>query len=193
MRRTPILASGLLATVLLSACGSSSSKTTSSSSAAAQPAATQPATTSSGGEGAVVKTASNTSVGGTILVNAQGMTLYRLSGETAGKFICTSSGCTQVWHPLTTTSEATPTGTVSSLTAIKRPDGTLQVAYKGEPLYTFAQDTKPGQTGGQGLKDVGTWSVITTSASGSAPAASTPTTSEASKEAAPKSGGGYAY
>lgn len=192
MRRTPILASGLLATVLLSACGSSSSKTTSSSSAAAQPAATQPAT-ASGGEGAVVKTASNTSVGGTILVNAQGLTLYRLSGEKAGKFICTSSACTQVWHPLTASSEATPSGTVGSLTAIKRPDGTLQVAYHGEPLYTFAQDTQPGQTGGQGVKDVGTWTVVTTSASGSAPAASTPTKSEASKEEAPKSGGGYAY
>jgi predicted lipoprotein with Yx(FWY)xxD motif len=201
MRRTPILASTLLASVLLSACGSSSSKTTSSSSAAAGSETTSTAASQSSGAGEAVKTASNSSVGGTILVNAQGLTLYRLTGERSGKFICTTSACTQVWHPLTATSEATPTGSVGSLSTVKRPDGTLQVAYKGEPLYTFSQDTKAGQTGGQGVKDVGTWEVVTASASSSASgAASAPSTSSApeattSKESeAPKSGGGgYGY
>ncbi len=187
MRRTPVLAVSLLATVLLSACGSSSSKTTSSSGAAAAPETAQTTASGSGGED-VVKTASNSSVGGTILVDAQGMTLYRLSGEKSGKFICTSTACTQVWHPLIATSEAAPTGTVSSLGTVKRPDGTLQVTYQGQPLYTFAQDTKAGQASGQGLKDVGTWNVVSASASGSG---ATTTSKEAE---APKSGGGgYGY
>jgi len=47
---------------------------------------------------------------------------------------------------------------------VKRPDGTMQVAYKGMPLYTFAQDKAPGEANGQGIKDVGTWTAIVVSA-----------------------------
>jgi hypothetical protein len=80
---------------------------------------------------------------------------------------------------------------VPSLGVIKRPNGVEQVTYKGQPLYTFAQDTAPGMANGQGIKDVGTWSVITSKASsGSAPAAPSTSTSSSS---APASGGGYAY
>jgi predicted lipoprotein with Yx(FWY)xxD motif len=178
--------------LLIAACGSSSSSNTTSSAAGAQPASQ---TTSS----AVVKTVSNPTLG-TILVNSQGMTLYHLSGEQNGKFICTSSACVGVWHPLTASSSAAPSGEVGSLGTVKRPDGTLQVTYKGEPLYTFAQDQQSGETKGQGIKDVGTWSVITTgSASAPASTTSTPAQSSSGTPAAPEesgggsSGGGYGY
>jgi hypothetical protein len=129
------------------------------------------------------------------------MTLYALSGESSGKFICTTSACVGIWHPLKASGPGTPTGSVSSLSTVKRPDGSIQVAYKGMPLYTFAQDTKPGQTNGQGVKDVGTWSVVSTAggsttstASGSGAAGSSGASSSGeSKEEAPKSSGGYAY
>jgi predicted lipoprotein with Yx(FWY)xxD motif len=134
-----------------------------------------------------VKTASNAKLGSTVLVDAQGMTLYALSAERNGKFICTSSACVSVWHPLTVSSSSKPTGAAGSLGTIKRPDGTSQVTYKGIPLYTFAQDTAPGQANGQGVKDVGTWNAVTTSAAkASAPAPATSTSSSSS-------GGGYAY
>ncbi len=97
---------------------------------------------------------------GTVLVNAQGMTLYHLSAEGNGKFICTSPACVSIWHPVLVPAGGT-TGGVSSLTVVKRPDGTSQIAYKGEPLYTFASDTAPGEAKGQGLKDVGTWTTVT--------------------------------
>jgi predicted lipoprotein with Yx(FWY)xxD motif len=97
------------------------------------------------------------------------MTLYSLSVEHAGKFICTSSSCTQIWHPLSATASATPTG-VASLGKITRPDGTQQVTYRGMPLYTFAQDQHPGEATGQGVRDVGTWSAVTVSSSAPAPA-----------------------
>jgi predicted lipoprotein with Yx(FWY)xxD motif len=170
----------LAASLLLAACGSSSS---SKSSAATS---SQPASTPSSTSSAVVKTASNAKLGGTVLVDAKGMTLYSLSAEQHGKFICTTSACLGVWHPLTVAAGSTPSG-ASSLATVKRPDGSEQVTYKGLPLYTFAQDTAEGDVNGQGIKDVGTWSAATTSSSSaSAPAATTTST-------APSSGGGYAY
>jgi predicted lipoprotein with Yx(FWY)xxD motif len=182
-RPITILIPTLAAALLLAACGSSSSSKSTSSAGVTQPAAT----TSSGQPSAVVKTARNAALGTTVLVNSQGMTLYHLSGEQNGKFICTSSACVGIWHPLTVASGSTPSG-VESLGVVKRPDGTEQVTYKGTPLYSFAPDTKEGEAKGQGVKDVGTWTAVTvTTASSSAPATNTPTSPPSS------SGGGYAY
>jgi predicted lipoprotein with Yx(FWY)xxD motif len=112
------------------------------------------------------------------------MTLYSLSAEQGGKFICTSSSCTQIWHPLS--AAGTPSG-VASLGTVMRPDGTQQVTYKGMPLYTFAQDQQPGQVKGQGFKDVGTWSAVTVSSAG-ATTPSTGTTSSTPTQSSPRSG-----
>jgi predicted lipoprotein with Yx(FWY)xxD motif len=175
------------ASLLLAACGgSSTSDNTTSSAGGARPAAQ----TSSSSSGAVVKTASSSL--GTILVNSQGMTLYHLSGEAGGKFICTSSACLGVWHPLIAPSGGTPSG-AGSLGTVKRPEGTTQVTYKGTPLYTFTQDKQAGETNGQGIKDVGTWSAVTTSSAGT-PAVSTSSSSESEKSGGESSGGGgYGY
>jgi predicted lipoprotein with Yx(FWY)xxD motif len=183
----------LAAGLLLAGCGSSSNSTTSSSTA--QPAA---ATTQSS-SGGTVKTASSSL--GTILVAANGMTLYHLGGEQNGKFICANSTCTGIWHPLTVTSGSTPSGEVGSLGTVKRPEGATQVTYKGAPLYTFAQDRQAGEVKGQGIKDVGTWSVITTgSAAASSGTQSTAPESGGSSESGgasegggSASGGGYKY
>jgi predicted lipoprotein with Yx(FWY)xxD motif len=167
----------LAACFLLGACGSSKSSTATTSSSAAAGQAT-------GSSTVTVKTASSSL--GTILVNAQGMTLYHLSAEQNGKFICTSTACTGIWHPLTISAGSTPTGE-ASLSTVKRPDGTTQVTYKGTPLYTFASDQQPGETKGQGIKDVGTWSAVTTG--GNASNSSTQTTAPSEGG----SGGGYGY
>jgi predicted lipoprotein with Yx(FWY)xxD motif len=117
-----------------------------------------------------VKTASTSR--GTILVNSKGRSLYNLSVEKKGHFICTGT-CTKTWHPLRSKHKS-PTGTVSHLSFLKRPDGTKQVAYKGHPLYTFSGDSKAGDTNGQGFKDVGTWSVIKVKTSSSTTTNTTP-------------------
>ena len=119
---------------------------------------------------AVVKTKSV--AGRTILVNRRGMTLYHLSVERRGHFICTDMTCLSVWKPLVVARGVTPSG-AKSLSVVKRPDGRRQVAYKGGPLYTFAEDRKPGDMKGNGFKDVGTWHVVTVAGK----AASTPTSS----------------
>jgi predicted lipoprotein with Yx(FWY)xxD motif len=97
--------------------------------------------------------------GGSVLATLKGRTLYSLSVEKHGKFICTG-GCLSVWHPLIVPKDVKPTGPVS-LGTVKRPEGKIQVTYRGRPLYTFAQDTGKGATGGEGIKDVGTWHATT--------------------------------
>jgi predicted lipoprotein with Yx(FWY)xxD motif len=183
----------IAASLLIAACGSSSSSNTTSSATGTEPAAQ---TGNSPSSAVIVKSASNSL--GTILIDSQGMTLYHLSGEQNGKFICTSTACLGVWHPLIAPSSGTPSGEVGSLGTVKRPEGTMQVTYKGTPLYTFTGDQQSGETKGQGIKDVGTWSVVTTSSSStpatstsSTPAAPAPSTGGSSEESS--SGGGYGY
>jgi predicted lipoprotein with Yx(FWY)xxD motif len=181
----------LAASLLLAACGSSSSSSTTSSAASPQAAAPESSSSSSA---AFVKTASSSL--GTILVDGQGMTLYHLSGEQGGKFICTSSACVGVWHPLIAPSSGAPSGEGVSLGTVKRPEGTVQVTYKGTPLYTFTGDQQPGETKGQGIKDVGTWSVIKTSSSStssSAGGSSEPEKSSGGGSSGEGSSGGYGY
>jgi predicted lipoprotein with Yx(FWY)xxD motif len=94
-------------------------------------------------------------LGKTVLVNRSGRTLYSLSAETHGRFICNGS-CLSLWHPLTVKHGQKPTGPVK-LGTIRRSNGQTQVTYKGKPLYTFAGDHKAGDAKGEGFKDVGVW------------------------------------
>jgi predicted lipoprotein with Yx(FWY)xxD motif len=181
---TRLLVPTLAASMLLAACGSSSSSSSASSSAAA-------ATTSASATGLAVKTASNSTLHAAVLVDASGLTLYRLSGEQNGKWICTSAACLGAWHPLTVSAHVAPKGSVGSLGTVKRPGGTRQVTVNGMPLYTFAGDTSPGEAKGQGVKDVGTWNAVSSSGqpvtAAAVPAASTSSSSSSA------GGGGYGY
>ena len=128
---------------------------------------------SSSGNVRVVMTAKNKALGKTILVNLRGMTLYSLSAERHGRFICKDSACLALWKPLVVAKGIKPTG-VSGLTAVKRPDGKRQVAFRGAPLYRFVQDTKAGDIKGNGFKDVGVWRPVATTGTATAPAKSSP-------------------
>jgi predicted lipoprotein with Yx(FWY)xxD motif len=108
----------------------------------------------------VVMTAKNKALDKTILVNRKGLSLYSLSVERHGRFICTNSSCLALWKPLVVAKGVTPTG-VPGLGTVKRPDGRRQVSYRGGPLYRFVDDHKRGDVKGNGFKDVGTWHVVT--------------------------------
>jgi predicted lipoprotein with Yx(FWY)xxD motif len=119
-----------------------------------------------GKQASVVQAAKNSKLGTDVLENSKGMTLYTLSAETNGRFICTQTStipggntpCLSFWIPLTVKSMAAPSGPVSGLGTIQRPDtGAVQLTYQGHPLYTFAGDKAPGDASGNGFKDVGTW------------------------------------
>jgi len=108
----------------------------------------------------VVKEAHSSSLGKTVLTANSGLTLYSLSAEKHGRFICKGS-CLKDWHPLVVAKGVKPTGPVP-LGTIKRPDnGMRQVTFKGKPLYTFDDDRKKGDAKGEGFEDVGTWHAAT--------------------------------
>jgi predicted lipoprotein with Yx(FWY)xxD motif len=104
--------------------------------------------------GAVVKTRKASL--GTILVNAQGRTLYMFMKDTRNKSAC-SGQCAIYWPPLTTNGKPRAAGAakVSLLATTKRLDGHTQVSYAGHPLYRFSQDTKAGQTTGEAIDAFG--------------------------------------
>ncbi|HEY3483447.1 MAG TPA: hypothetical protein VGL02_31630, partial [Streptomyces sp.] len=103
----------------------------------------------------VVKEAENPTLGQTVLTTTKGRTLYSLSVETHGRFVCTGA-CLGTWKPLVVPRGVKPKGPVK-LGTIRRPDGKTQVTFKGRPLYSFNGDTKAGEDNGEGFKDVGTW------------------------------------
>ncbi len=107
----------------------------------------------------VAEEAENATLGKTVLTTTKGRTLYSLSVEKHGRYICTGS-CLSIWHPLLVPAGVRPTGPVK-LGTIARPEGGTQVTYKGRPLYRFGGDTKAGQANGEGAKDVGTWHAAT--------------------------------
>jgi predicted lipoprotein with Yx(FWY)xxD motif len=107
----------------------------------------------------VVKTARNAKLHHTVLVNRAGHTLYSLSAERNGRFICTDEECLSFWTPLTVRRGTKPRDTVGSLVTIRRPDGRTQVTYRGRPRYSFYQDGR-GDANGEGFKDVGTWHAV---------------------------------
>ncbi|MGE0600375.1 MAG: hypothetical protein AB7J35_14585 [Dehalococcoidia bacterium] len=119
---------------------------------------------------------------GQVLTGPDGRTLYMFTKDGAGVSNCTGA-CLQNWPPLTVAAGQTPsvaTGLSLTLGTLVRSDtGATQVTLAGIPLYYWAADQAPGQTGGQGVG--GVWFALDTSGAAvplAAPAA-TPTTAAA--------------
>lgn len=97
---------------------------------------------------------------GKVLVTPKGRTLYYYTPDSKTKSNCTG-GCASLWPPLLLPKHAEapvkPAGLKGTLSSIKR-GSRRQVSYDGHPLYTYAQDKKPGQDTGQGVG--GVWYVM---------------------------------
>lgn len=91
---------------------------------------------------------------GPTLVDAAGMTLYTFAKDSAETSAC-NGPCAANWPPLMAGSDAMPMGEWSVIT---RDDGSKQWAYKGQPLYTWVKDQKPGDITGDGFLE-GAWHV----------------------------------
>ncbi len=109
----------------------------------------------SGGDG-VVAVAKSPELGTAILVDSKGFTLYDFHKDKGTKSACYGA-CAKGWPPLTTSGapQAMSGAEASKLGTTKRSDGTTQVTYAGHPLYTFVEDTKPGEAKGNDVSAFG--------------------------------------
>jgi predicted lipoprotein with Yx(FWY)xxD motif len=87
-----------------------------------------------------------------LLTDAAGLTLYTFDNDatTPGKSACINA-CLSMWTPLFAPAGAKAQGDHALIT---RDDGRLQWTYKGRPLYRWYDDKKPGDMGGDGLRQV---------------------------------------
>jgi len=129
-----------LAALALAGCGGNSSDTS------ASPA---PSTTTTSGPPATVNVANSDL--GTILVSAQGRTLYLFQKDSGTTSECTGA-CASAWPPLRANGKPTVGGgaTASLVGTTQRSDGAPQVTYNGHPLYLYQGDTQAGDTTGEG-------------------------------------------
>jgi predicted lipoprotein with Yx(FWY)xxD motif len=145
-----------LAALVFAACSSSAKSVSTTTPTTATSATTAPATSATTTHAAAPTTKVTVGVAttklGKVLVNSAGMTLYLYSKDPGnGTSKCTGQ-CLTVWPPATVT--GTPTygpGTPAASAFSVSP--TKQLVVDGHPLYTFASDTAPGDTGGQGIGD----------------------------------------
>jgi predicted lipoprotein with Yx(FWY)xxD motif len=151
---TRFLGGGALAALVALAAGCGGGGATAATSAPPKTASGQAATVG------VAKTGL-----GQVLVNSQGRTLYLFKADQGTKSACTGA-CAAAWPPVQAQGKPTVgSGVNASLVGTaKRPEGTMQVTYNGHPLYLFAQDTKAGETNGQGVSAFGaSWFALSSS------------------------------
>jgi predicted lipoprotein with Yx(FWY)xxD motif len=115
---------------------------------------------------ATLGTAKNATIGGAIVVDAHGLTVYELRPETTRHLLCTKvDGCFQAWPPVriaSATAKLTAARGVRGKLGIIRRNGIFQVTLGGHPLYRFAGDASTrGTANGQGIHSFGgVWHVV---------------------------------
>jgi predicted lipoprotein with Yx(FWY)xxD motif len=157
VKRVTMLSAALLAlaALVIAGCGGGGSSSSSSSSASTSSGGGEEA--SAGGEGTVA--GAEVSGLGDVLVDSSGMTVYLFTPDKGTTSTCYGE-CEKEWPPVVASGKPSAgEGAMSAdLGTTERKDGTMQVTYKGHPLYTFADDSGPGEANGQG--DDGVWFVL---------------------------------
>jgi predicted lipoprotein with Yx(FWY)xxD motif len=102
---------------------------------------------------------------GPTLADGQGRTVYLFASDSATTSTCYGS-CASIWPPVPATSAPHTAGGASDnrVGSIQRTGGGSQLTYQGHPLYYYAGDAKPEDTGGQALNQFGAkWCALTPS------------------------------
>ena len=94
---------------------------------------------------------------GTILVDADGFTLYIFTNDIDGTSTCYET-CAVTWPPVPGDVTISDDLDASIFGTTTRDDGSEQLTVNNMPLYLYAPDTEPGDTTGQGVG--GVWFVV---------------------------------
>lgn len=91
--------------------------------------------------------------GSVFMMNQSHMTLYTYDRDAPSVSNCTGA-CAELWPPA-----LLPAGSElgENYTLFARPDGSMQIAYKGRPLYLYSGDARIGDVNGDGIG--GVWKV----------------------------------
>jgi predicted lipoprotein with Yx(FWY)xxD motif len=86
--------------------------------------------------------------GGQALVDAKGRTIYAFNGDLkTDKLVCEqNTPCDNQFEPVLAAQLADPLG---DFKPVARPDGTMQWAFQGQPLYTYDGDAEHGDSKGR--------------------------------------------
>src|SRR5579884_305651 len=108
------------------------------------------------------KVTNNAKIGGNILTDDQGWTVYQWDGDTTpGQSKCMDQ-CLTAW-PAVSSAQApmAPAGFTGRFALITRSDNVKQVTLNDKPLYYFSRDTQPGDANGEGSTGFGApWHVV---------------------------------
>jgi predicted lipoprotein with Yx(FWY)xxD motif len=180
VRYPSVFAAATLALVALAAAGCGSGSTSSSSSnsnatnaansgsrygsaggSTAAASSTSSAPAPSGGTAVVVSTKQG-KLGTVLAAGGKHLTVYMFEGDRGASSSCVGA-CAHVWPPVITSGAPTASGgaVAGDIGTITRPDGTMQVTYRGHPLYWFARDGDVSDAYGQGVMGFGaSWYVL---------------------------------
>jgi predicted lipoprotein with Yx(FWY)xxD motif len=149
LRGTGMATAGLIAGLVLTACGSSGG---------GSPAGGGPSAGTNTHAGAQTVQMHSGPMG-SYLTDKSGKTLYMFASDSATKSSC-NSACLNYWPPLTGPAKA-GSGVAAGKLGTITTAGKKQVTYAGHPLYLYTLDTKPGDTNGQGSTNFGAkWWII---------------------------------
>lgn len=152
MKVYSLAAVAAVSVLTLSACGSGSSSTNAGTTGGGS-SSPKPASTTGGLHVA------STSLG-KVVVDGSGMTVYMLTADKPNHSSC-SAACLAYWPPVAPSKASgisAQTGSTSTMS------GGTTATVGGWPVYTFAQDQKPGDVTGEGVKTFGgTWYAISAS------------------------------
>src|SRR4051812_44362096 len=85
-----------------------------------------------------------------LLADPNGLTLYTFSPDSEGSSQCYER-CAELWPPVRVTQSVKE----GLFTSFFRKDGTLQLQYRGKPLYRWVRDMAPGEFSGYQLEGFG--------------------------------------
>ena len=95
--------------------------------------------------------------GKSYLVDQSGFSLYRFDKDSQGKSACYAE-CAKKWPPVLANASQAKAGVGKAADAgfalLLRDDGQYQLSYRGQPLYRWIKDSAPGQSSGDGVKNV---------------------------------------